>query len=348
MAGLYYLSVSAQDATGTQVSAASWYGVAGALLTQVSLAASPASPQSVNTPITLIANATGGTDVSYQFWAYAASTQSWSRLPSSSSACTWTPATAGCYYLTVSAQDGVSGTVVSNAAWYNVSSLTALTLGTSPTSPQPANTGITLTATASGGSSLTYQFWCYSAATGTWSQLQAFSSSNTITWTPSAIGSYFLTTTAQDGSTGQQMSASLWYIVSGPVLTAVSLATAPVSPQLINTPVTLTATATGGTNVQYQFWAYSAAMQSWSQLQALTASPTCTWTAATAGCYYLRHRAGRPHRHHGERLRLVRGQQPALPHPHDLLRLPAAGQHANYADVDRNGRNKFPISVLGL
>ena len=46
------------------------------------------------------------------------------------------------------------------------------------------------------------------------------------------------------------MSGTLWYTVTGPVLTAVSLATAPNSPQWVNTPVTLTATSTGGTNVQ--------------------------------------------------------------------------------------------------
>ena len=41
VAGLYYLSASAQDATGTQVSNASWYTVSGAPLTAVSLTASP-------------------------------------------------------------------------------------------------------------------------------------------------------------------------------------------------------------------------------------------------------------------------------------------------------------------
>ena len=383
MAGYYYLTVSAQDATGTQASNASWYSVSGPPLTAVNLNASPISPQAVNTPITLTATATGGTDVSYQFWAYAAATQSWSQLPASSSSCNWTPATAGWYYIPVTAQDGVSGTVMSNAAWYGVSGLTGVTLSTAPTSPQAVNTGITLTlnatggtqvlygywlysatagtwtqlqgfssvnsltwtpttagsylisgaaedaltgevfsasawylissgtpltavaltasqpspqpvntaltltATATGGSSLTYQFWCYSVTTGAWNQLQAFTPANTVSWTPSAPGLYLLSTTAQDGSSGQQKSASLWYTVSGPPLTAVSLAEMPVSPQSVNTTVTLTATASGGTAVQYQFWAYSATTQSWSQLQALSTSSTCTWTPATAGWYYL-------------------------------------------------------------
>ena len=183
-----------------------------------------------------------------------------------------------------------TGEVFNASAWYLISGstpITALSLTASLPSPQPVNTALTLTATVTGGSSLTYQFWCYSVATGTWNQLQAFSPANTVGWLPSAPGLYLLSATAQDGSSGQQMSASCWFTVSGPPLTAVSLATAPLSPQSVNTPVTLTATPTGGTNVQYQFWIYSANTQSWSRLQALSASSTCTWTPPTAGWYYL-------------------------------------------------------------
>ena len=94
----------------------------------------------------------------------------------------------------------MSGTVVSNAAWYGVSSLTALTLNTSPASPQPVNTGITLKLSATGGSQVLYGYWLYSATAGTWTQLQGFSSANSLTWTPATAGSYLISGAAEDGA----------------------------------------------------------------------------------------------------------------------------------------------------
>ena len=163
--------------------------------------------------------------------------------------------------------------------------LTAVSFTTAPASPQPTNTPITLTATATGGTSpIQFQFWLYCAATQTWSALQTLSTSSTCAWTPTMAGYYYLSVSAQD-ATGAQASNASWYAVTGPPLTAVSLTASPTSPQAVNTPITLTATATGGTNVSYQFWAYAAATQSWSKLPA--SSRTCAWTPAAAGWYYL-------------------------------------------------------------
>ena len=240
----------------------------------------------MNTSITLTATATGGTNVSYQFWAYSATTQSWSQLPASSNSCTWTPAAAGWYYLTVSAQDGVSGTVVTAATWYGVSSLTAVTLNTSPVSPQPVNTPITLTASATGGSNGHYQFWCYSAATGTGISyrpspppklrvghrtLPVFISSPPPRRTAAAAGRK-----ARRSGSPSRPRADGGIAGHGSPL-----------PAGHEYPDHADRDMTGGTAVQYQFWAYSATTQSWSQLQGLSTSPTCSWTPTTAGWYYL-------------------------------------------------------------
>ena len=117
-----------------------------------------------------------------------------------------------------------------------------------------------------------YQFWVYNAATQTWSQLQAFSTSAACLWTPNTAGNYYLSTTALDSSTGTEKSATTWYTITPPPLSAVTLTTSPASTCAINTSVTLTATPTGGTNVQFQFWVYSAATQTWSKLQGYSAS----------------------------------------------------------------------------
>ncbi len=59
-------------------------------------------------------------------------------------------------------------------------------------------------------------------------------------------------------------------------LSAVTVTASLPSPQPIETPITFTAAATGGTNVQYQFWLYNpSANPAWSQLQAYSSSATC-------------------------------------------------------------------------
>ena len=290
-AGAYFLSVTAQDGiTGTEASATAWYTITGLPLQAVSLTTTPLSPQPLNTPVTLTAAATGGTNVLYQFWAYNVTTQCWNELqaPSTSATCLWTPATVSRYNLSVTAQDGATGALVSATAWYTISSLTALTLTTAPPSPQQVNTAVTLTAAATGGTSVQYVFWVYNANTRIWNELQAYSASATCAWTPATAGNYLLIATAQDGGTGRELTAEAWYTISNsPPLTAVTLATTPTSPQPLDSSITLTATATGGNNVLYQFWVYNAATQSWSALQASSTSATCTWTPAMAGSYLL-------------------------------------------------------------
>ncbi len=143
------------------------------------------------------------------------------------------------------------------ALWNLSSPLSAVTLTPSVPSPQPVNTSITLTAAATGGANVQYQFWVYNqSAVPTWSQLQAYSTSATCTWTPSAPGNYLLSATAQDGFTGAEVNATLWYGIMNSPLTGVTLQASLPSPQPTNTSVCFTAQAIGGTNVQYDFWIY--------------------------------------------------------------------------------------------
>ena len=102
-------------------------------------------------------------------------------------------------------------------------------------------------------------------------QWQGYSSSASCIWTPTSAGNYLISATAMDGA-GTVVNTTCWYAITAP-LTAVSLAFSPLSPQPVNTPITLSATATGGANVQYQFWIYnSMATPAWSQWQGYSPS----------------------------------------------------------------------------
>jgi hypothetical protein len=70
-------------------------------------------------------------------------------------------------------------------------------------------------------------------------------------------------------------------------LTGVTVTANPLSPQPVNTPITLQATANGGTQVQYQFWLSNPAAHTWTQLQAASAAATCLWTPTAAGNYII-------------------------------------------------------------
>ena len=290
--GNYLLSATAQDtATGTVVNTMLWYTV-GNPLSALSVTASPASPQTVGTPVTFTATATGGTNVQYQFWMYNASdSPAWRQLQgySTTATCLWTPSAPGNYLLSATAQDTATVTVVNTMIWYTVGSpLSALSVTASPASPQPADTPITFTATATGGTNVQYQFWLYNAsASPAWSQLQGYFATATCVWTPSTPGNYLLSATAQDTATGAAVNTMIWYTVGSP-LSALSVTAAPAAPQPAYTPITFTASATGGTNVQYQFWVYNPnASPAWSQLQGYSTSAACVWIPTTAGDYYL-------------------------------------------------------------
>ena len=122
---------------------------------------------------------------------------------------------AGQLLLSITAQDSVTGTAVNTTLWYTISynALTAVSVSFAPASPQPAYTPITITAAATGGTNVQYQFWVYNPSTPAWSQLQGYSSAATCNWTPTLAGNYYLSITAQD-ATGTAVNDAVWYTVT--------------------------------------------------------------------------------------------------------------------------------------
>ncbi len=190
--GSYPLSVTAQDGiTGTEVNALLWDTISGPPLTGVTATPSPASPQQVNSPVTITATATGGTSVQYQFWLYNPSANpAWSQLQaySAQASCPGTPVLPGPYLISVTAQDGISGTEVNTLFWDTVTAtvpLSALGINATPVSPQEVGTPVTIASNVTGGSNVIYQYWLYAPnATPAWSMLQDFSPLTTCSWTP--------------------------------------------------------------------------------------------------------------------------------------------------------------------
>ncbi len=141
------------------------------------------------------------------------------------------------------------------------SPLTGLTMTPNPLNGTTPGTAITLTAIPTGGLSLQFEFYAaYTDANGN-NQLaiiQAYGSSATCTWTPPVPAVYTLGVCAREA--GETVLYDLYYTVQGYVVEqpmgAVTMSETPASPALLGKAITLSATATGGANVQYQFWVY--------------------------------------------------------------------------------------------
>ena len=168
----------------------------GAPVTAVTLAPDKASPQPVGTPIVWTATATGGTAPQFRFWVQAPGgpfvvLQDYGSSPTF----TWTPTVVGTHVVIVWARSSGSAATfeASAGAAFSVTTggapLTAVSLTPDKASPQPVNTTIVWTATATGGTAPQFRFWVQ-APGGPFVVLQDYSSSPTFTWTPTVVGTH--------------------------------------------------------------------------------------------------------------------------------------------------------------
>jgi hypothetical protein len=158
----------------------------------------------------------------------------------------------------------------------------------------PASWGdqITWTAQASaGGAALLYEFYRFDAAGG-WRKVQAFSPSNTYSWTPTAqdVGDHFVQVwvkTVQSAEIYDGYAPSASFTITRPVPTITSFANDGIFPMAPNTPVQLSVQATRGSGpLQYRFHVYREGA-GWNVLQDYSGSNTATWTPTVAGTYVL-------------------------------------------------------------
>lgn len=254
----------------------------------VNMTASSSFPAPAGTTVTWTASSSGGTaPIQYQFWTYTSST-GWivGQHYSGNNTFTWTPP-AGTNAVQVWARSAGSGApydAYTSSGMFtitgNVAQVTSLTANVS--FPASAGVPITWTATASGGTApLQYQFWIYSSSGGMWIVGQHYSTNNTFTWAPpegtNAVQVWVRS--AGSGASYDSWLGSGFFSVVGSGGVRVTSLTANVGfPASPTTPITWTASATGG-SVEYQFWMYRASTSAWSILRDWSSHPQVTWTA---------------------------------------------------------------------
>jgi YD repeat-containing protein len=151
--------------------------------------------------------------------------------------------------------------------------------------PVPPNTTVTWTAQAGGTGPLEYAFWT-KLGSGSFVLAQAYSLSPTFPWTPTTSGTYTVDVGVRPvGSTaGWLARKSVTNVVVGTgAIGSVGLTASQSVPVTVGTPITWTASATGGAApLLYQFWLYDATLGTWTMLRDWSAARTWTWTPAPA------------------------------------------------------------------
>ena len=151
-------------------------------------------PGQVGTSLTWTTTAVGGgPPLQYKYWVHSASTGWVVVQDGASNVLTWTPTSPGTHAMQVWVRS--LNSLANYEAWrgtgyFNVAGTPAKlsSFTSSVTFPVAVNTPVTWTATATTGAE--YQFWLYNGNLGAWSVVQPYGSSGSLTWQPSAPGTY--------------------------------------------------------------------------------------------------------------------------------------------------------------
>ncbi len=285
-------SVSAVGPGGTAESARSNPFTFSSPLAVTSLTSNVAFPAPAGTVVTWTATSGGGTGPhTYKFWLYDGATWAVGRDWGASNTWTWIPSRPGTYLVQVWARNAASGTA--DDAWRqaagSIGNPRPLTVTVDKPDPIGAAAGqpVTWTARTSGGSGpFTYQFWVFDGAR--WRAAADWSTSNQWVWTPPSPGTYSFQVWVRNAGSSARLDAfqsfGPYTAVRPAAPAATSLIADYASPMPAGTPITWTATASGGTGpYTYQFWISNGSTSTIGR--AWSTTPTWTWIPSTPGTY---------------------------------------------------------------
>src|SRR5260370_1372111 len=169
-----------------------------------------------------------------------------------------------------------------------------------PGSPQSAGVQVVISAAGANCPNPQYQFWTLAPGASSWTLAQAFSTSNTFSWstTGKAPGAWQVAAWMRDASSGGvysnsfgtfDLSTAVAYTLT--TCSGLSLAAMPASPAGVGGSPTFTARASGCPHASplYQFWVLAPGASSWTIVQAYSTSNTFLWntTGKVKGNYQV-------------------------------------------------------------
>jgi len=264
-------------------------------VTSVTLTPSVASPRTAGTTVMWTATPTDGVaPYAYKWMVY--NGVSWTMNSwSASNTFTWTPTATGTYYVGVwvkSAGNPADAAEAPTSMRFDVvtsATVTSVSLSANRVAPQPVGTAITVTAgsTSGGVSPLQYRWSLFDGTS--WTFLTSWSTSAVLGWTPTTPNANYVlrvwVRSFGNAVDAPEATATLPFGISASTrVTNVSITSDVASPRPYGSPITFTATATGGiAPLQYKWMVFNGA---WS-MQAWTASNTFVWTPTAVGTYSI-------------------------------------------------------------
>ena len=288
-AGDYTVKVTVKDANGKTTSSTKTYSITQTPDSDIKIESFTTiltSPQKVETPIRLIAAATGGTgELQYKFAVNGSVVKDYSN----SSSYTWIPQASGTYILSLFVKDGNGKETSQNISYVidknTTSEVTMNSFSALQASPQKAGTQITLNTSSAGGTgTLQTKFAIFDGSK--WSLLNNYTTGSSIVWVPTKAGIYQINATVKD-ATGKTSTKSLSYVITANITPLImdNLNADIVSAQA-GTAINLNTSSTGGKGtLQTKFAIYDGA--NWTLLKGYSSSKNATWTPTKAGTYQI-------------------------------------------------------------
>jgi hypothetical protein len=261
-----------------------------------SLTSNKSAPQLAGSAITFTANASGGV-APYQFKFLLFDGTKWTTVRewNTSDSFVWIPAVPnGAYKVGVWARsvnvtsDRAEGAASIPFEITPAPRVSALTLTSNLSPPQPPDTSIEFTAAATGGTA-PYQFkWLRFDGT-TWSVLRGWTPFHTYSWTPGQNNSRFKVgvwvRSAGNLADAAEAAQSMAFAIATPRVDSVALSSDLASPQAPNTTITFTARLTGGRAPhEYKWLIYDGS--TWTTAAAWSTSAIFPWTPAVPRSAY--------------------------------------------------------------
>jgi spore germination protein YaaH len=280
--------------TGTTVAYESTQSVPYALTSCITaaLTTDKAPPQPTGTHIALSGTAHCDGTPQYRFMIQSPG-GAWSVVQDfgAGSAYAWTGAGAGGTYnleLDAKSAAAAASTMASAQVAYNLVGCTAVTLASSPASPQVPgpSTSVVLTGTATCPGAAQYRFWIHKPD-GTVGIVQDYSPTSTYSWATAglALGSYGLRVDARNtGATPDyEVVATAYYVLANPPCTTPTVGPPDLaSPQGTGTMVTFTASTTTCPQPLYEFWILPPGTSTWFLARPYSSSAAFSWNTAGA------------------------------------------------------------------
>ncbi len=272
--------------------------------TGVNVGAGPASPQQVNTQVTITGTATGcpNPNPSYEFWILHPGSSTWQLAQTYSTNATYKWSTTGLqpgtYRFSVWVKDASSGLAYDafNAStFYTLTYTPCQSVAVSASPPPPAMVGTPVTVTGAGGgcSSPSYEFWILYPGSGTWQLARGYSTSPSYGWSTTGLpsGTYRFSVWVRDATSTfsyDAFNASLFFTLT-PGCSSVAVSSNPSGSANVGTPVTISGTASGCLNPSPldEFWILYPGSGTWQLAQTYSTSSSYPWstTGLAPGTY---------------------------------------------------------------